>query len=680
MRNIKTILSAVVFFLVLVCSVFSAEPTAADRGFAAEQFRLGVQSFYRGSYNDSILLFEKALSYLPNESKILEWLGNAYFQSGIEGAAINYWKESLEKGFEGDSLLMQNRIDTVLERRTVGRDFEAGIRFVESGSFPGKDGSSFYYSQPISALPEQDGSCWVLAYGSNEMLHFSANGLLKERVRGSIAGFDRPMDIIRQPDGNLLVTEYAGDRISQLTSDGKFIKSFGKKGRGNGELLGPQYMDLDASGNIYVTDFGNARVVVFSSEGEPLFTFGETSPFFKGFKAPSGIAVVDETVYVADAVNGGIYMFDTAGNYLDILVPENTFVYPESMKHWKNSLLVTDSNRIYVVNTYSGSILEAANTGNAPSKLTCAVPDANGNLLVTDFKSNEVFIMSKMSELVGGFFVQIERIDADKFPEVTVEVRVSTRENQPVLGLEANNFLITEGKRTVSNQRLTSISSTADSCDISIIIDRSISLRDYGESLQSAVRDIASSMAGKGTLHIISAGDVPVLEQSVNPIQLVNFVNSSLKTPASQNVSVDLAVRLAVNKLVSGDKKRAVVYITAGDDSSKSFDSYGLSDLVSYMNNNGVSFASVNLAQKALSGEIDFLTKKTGGSEYYVFRPDGLKGIVKDLIEVPVGSYQLKYVSSLPTNFGRSFLPIEVETYLLNRSGRAESGYFAPLE
>ena len=180
--------------------------------------------------------------------------------------------------------------------------------------------------------------------------------------------------------------------------------------------------------------------------------------------------------------------------------------------------MINRHNRIYMVNTSSGSILEAANTGNAPSKLTCAVPDSNGNLLVTDFKSNEVFIMSKMSELVGGFFVQIERIDADKFPEVTVEVRVSTRENQPVLGLEANNFLITEGKRTVSNQRLTSISSTADSCDISIIIDRSISLRDYGESLQSAVRDIASSMAGKGTLHIISAGDVPVLEQSVNHV------------------------------------------------------------------------------------------------------------------------------------------------------------------
>lgn len=680
MRNLKTIFPALVFFLISVCIVFAAEPTAADRGFAAEQFRLGVQSFYRGSYNDSILLFEKALSYLPNESKILEWLGNAYFQSGIEGAAINYWKEALDKGFEGDSLLMQNRIDTILERRTVGRDVEAGIRFVESGSFPGKEGTNFYYSQPISALPEKDGSCWVLAYGSNEMLHFSANGLLKERVRGSMAGFDRPMDLIRQASGNILVTEYAGDRVSQFTSDGKFIKSFGKKGRGNGELLGPQYLDIDASGNVYVTDFGNARVVVFSSEGEPLFTFGETSAFFKGFKAPTGIAVVNETIYVTDAVNGGIYMFDTAGNYLDILVPENTFIYPESMKHWNNYLLVTDSNRVFVVDTSSGSILEAANTGNAPSKLTCAVPDANGNLLVTDFKSNEVFIMSKMSELVGGFFVQIERINADKFPEVTVEVRVSTRENQPVVGLEANNFLITEGKRTVSNQRLTSISSTADFCDVSIVIDRSVPLREYGESLQSAVRDIAASMEGKGTVHIISAGDVPVLEQTTNPIQVANFTPASLKAPVSGKVSVDLAVRLAVNKLVSGDKKRAVIYITAGSDNSTTFDSYGLSDLVSYMNNNGVSFASVNLSQKALSDEIDFLTRKTGGTEYYVFRPDGLKGIVGDLIDVPVGSYQLKYVSSLPTNFGRDFLPIEVETYLLNRSGRAETGFFAPLE
>jgi len=40
----------------------------------------------------------------------------------------------------------------------------------------------------------------------------------------------------------------------------------------------------------------------------------------------------------------------------------------------------------------------------------------------------------------------------------------------------------------------------------------------------------------------------------------------------------------------------------------------------------------------------------------------------------------LSYVSTLPTNFGENYLPLETEVYLLNRSGRDESGYFAPLQ
>ena len=53
---------------------------------------------------------------------------------------------------------------------------------------------------------------------------------------------------------------------------------------------------------------------------------------------------------------------------------------------------------------------------------------------------------------------------------------------------------------------------------------------------------------------------------------------------------------------------------------------------------------------------------------------------VNDLVELPSSLYTISYKSALPTNFGKDYLPVEVEAYLLNRSGRAESGYFAPLE
>lgn len=684
MKNLKSFAFFAFLFCILFNSNIFAEPTAADRGFAADEFRRGVQSFYRGSYNDAILLFEKALSYVPNDSQVLEWLGNSYYQAGIEGAAIQYWKDALKNNYSGDALLLQNKIDMIEERRVVGNSFETSARYVEAGAFPGREGENFYYNLPISALSENDGGCWIVAYGSNELLRFDANGQMIARIRGPVNGFDSPMDIIRSIDGKLLVSEYAGDRIAVLNKDGSFIKTFGTKGRKNGELLGPQYMDIDSSGNIYVTDFGNARVAVFNNDGEGLFTFGTKQGNFEGFKAPSGIAIVQDVVYVADAVIGTIYMFDTAGNYLDNLVPNGTFKQAESLKHWNNYLLLADSNRVYAINVADGSLFECVNTGNAPSRLTCAVPDVNGNLLVTDFKSNEVFVMSKMAELVGGLFVQIIDVNTDKFPHIKMDVRVENRQSKAIVGLKDSNFLITENKRPVLNQQLTGISSNNQEIDISIVVDRSLEMAKYREALQSAVRDIAQSMNGKGTLHIVSAGELPVLEASGNPSQFIQFTPGQLKSALSSNTTSDLAIRLGANKLITGEKKRAIIYISAGEVSTNAFNSYGLADISSYLNNNGISFVTVNLSRNKVAPEIEFLTKQTAGDEYYIFRPNGITMLIDDLLETPTAFYELSFTTTYSSNtandFGRRFLPVEVETYLLNRSGRAESGYFAPLQ
>lgn len=675
----KAILTSLCILL-LGTSFCFAEPTAADRGYAADEFRRGVQSYYRGAYNDSILLFEKALSYLPNDPTILEWLGYAYYQSGIEGAAIQYWEDALKNNYKGNELLLQNQIDIVKERRVGSVQFEGNAHFVEAGAFPGKDGDKFYYSQPVSVLPEKNGECWVLAYGSNELLHFDANGLMIERIRGPMNGFDRPMDIIRKEDGTLLISEYAGDRISVLTKDGKFVRTFGSKGRKTGELLGPQYMALDSSENIYVSDFGNARIDVFNSEGEGLFSFGRPVGDFEGLSAPSGVAVVNDVVYVADSTPGTVYMFDTAGNYLDVLVPKGTFVRPEALKKWQNYLLVADSNHIFAVDISNGAVFEAASTGNAPSRLTCAVPDMNGNLLATDFKTNEVLIMSKMPELVGGLAVQVVHVDSSNFPTVTMDIRVENRQHQPVVGLDDPNFLVTEKKWPVNAQTLTGIASLNDICDVAVLVDRSMETAEYKEALQSAVRDIAKAMNGKGTMHLISVSNMPVLEQSDAPQKFLNFVPSQLKAPNVEQPAVDLGVRLAVNKLVTGEKKRGIIYISAGTIAPNAFNSYGLTDLSAYLNNNGVSFFSINLSRNQLAPELTFLANQTSGKDYYIFRPDGISMIIEDMLDVPVGYYQIQYQSSMPTNFGRDFIPVEVEAYLLNRSGRTETGYFAPLE
>ena len=651
---------------------------SGEEGFAAEEFRRGVQAFYKGSYNDAIVQFEKALSYLPDDNLILEWLGKAYYKAGMEGTALSYWQIASDNGYGG--LLLDNKIEVVKERRITGDSTDKLMRLSESGSFEGNVNGNLIFSQPVSVLPDYDGSFWVTAYGSNELLKITLNGKVVERITGPLTGFDRPLDIIRLADGNILISESAGDRLALLNEKGRFIKYIGSKGRGLGNLVGPQFLALDSMGRIYVTDYGNRRVDVFDAEGNGLYYFGKKSSDFAGLKCPTGIAVIEDSVFVADEDTGCIYEFDRNGNFIRDLVEKDTFDKPEAIKYWNGSLVVSDRNKIVAVDISTGSIFEYAKTGNAPSRVTSAVPDINNNVIVTDFTANEIYVMSKVQELVGGLFVQIEEVDASRFPEVTVEVKVENRHRQPVVGLELENFYFTENKRTVSNLQFIGSAANNTYADITIIIDRSSSMNKYSEEIETAVKEIAASMNGRGSLRVISAGAIPVTEYAGNPDGVSDFTMEALKNPSAKAVPVDLAIRLAANELINAAKKRAIIMISDGNVTDSTFAKYTLSELSAYLCNNAIDFSFIQVAQGAVNREYDYLINNTSGQDYYVFRPEGLSSIVRDIINIPQGTYQLKYVSALQKNFGESYLPVEAEVYLMNRSGRDESGYFAPLE
>lgn len=653
---------------------------SASSGLAEQEFRRGVQAYYRGAFNDAILQFEKSLSYLPEENIILDWLGKAYYRSGVEGAALEHWQYAANEGYGG--LLLQNRIEIVRDRRLLaGGALDKPVRYTESGSYSGKNSEGIYvFNQPVSVLPNNDGTMWVLSYATNELLKLDLNGLVIERNGGYFNGFDRPMDVIRLHNGNLLVSEFAGDRVSMFSPKGTFIKSFGEKGTKVGALVGPQYLAEDSDGNIYVSDFGNSRIDVFDAEGKPLFFFGTKSDDFAGLKGPTGIAVYENIVYVADCLTGAVHRFDVSGNYLGLLCKNKTFKKPESMKRWGRYLVVCDKNKVYSVDSDTGALFENLSSGNAPSRLTSAVPDINGNILVTDFSSNEVYVMAKLSEVVGGLFVQIERVISDSFPHVTIEVKVENRSRQSVVGLKENNFLITENKAAVQNYKLEGAAYVNENADITLLIDRSLSSGRYEESLESAVKEIAASMENRGTLRIVSAGAVPLIEYEGSPSGVSNFKAKNLKNPLSSTVALDVAVRMCANNLINAAKKSAILYIGDGHVTQNAFDKYGLSDLNAYLNNNSIGFANLLLAQGASDSELNFLCSHTEGGEYYVYRDEGLSSIVDDIINIPSGIYVLSYDSALATDFGQKYLPVEVESFIMNRSGRDETGYFAPLQ
>ena len=650
----------------------------SEEGLASEEFRRGVQAYYKGAFNEAIVQFEKALSFLPNDNLILDWLGKTYYKSGLEGSALSYWQTASDNGYGG--LLLENKIEIVRERRVTGDSSDKLMRLSEAGSFPGEFQGNMIYSGPVSVQPNYDGTIWLVAYNSNELLLLNQNGKVIDRIEGPINGFDRPCDILKLHNGNLLVSEHEGDRLALLNSKGRFQSYIGTKGRGLGQMVGPLYLAQDYLERIYVTDYGNRRVDVFDKDGNPVFFFGGKQGDFAGLKGPTGIAIIDEIVYVADDQTGAVYEFDRSGNFLRELCEKETFKKPEAIKVWNGSLIICDVNRIVSIDYDTGALFEYARTGNAPSRVTLANPDVNGNVIVSDFIANEVYVMSKVQELVGGLFVQIEQLDASKFPQITLELRVENRHRQPVVGLQEANFYLSEKQRPVSNLKFLGAASNNTEADITIIVDRSYDSAKYKNEIQTAVKEVAQSMNGSGTLRIVSSSSIPVTEYIGSPDKIGDFNTDSLKNKPSAQAAVDLALRLASNDLINAAKKRGIIFVTSADNNSLTFDKYNLVELTSYMSNNSISFSVIQVTKESLCQQLSYIADNTQGDSYYIYRPQGLGDIVKNIIELPSGIYQFSYTSALQTNFGTKYLPVEAEVYLLNRSGRDETGYFAPLQ
>jgi DNA-binding beta-propeller fold protein YncE len=163
------------------------------------------------------------------------------------------------------------------------------FQFDRTGKFVreiGKDSYGFMFAAQVRVDPSDN--IWVVDQMSNMVIKFDPQGrvaLLLGRkaesvpvpARQAAAGdgsgqptdlFDRPTDVAWDAAGNIYVADGVGNaRIAKFDKDGKFVKSWGKKGTATGEFANVRSIVLDAQGNVYAADGGNKRVQVFDSDG-----------------------------------------------------------------------------------------------------------------------------------------------------------------------------------------------------------------------------------------------------------------------------------------------------------------------------------------------------------------------------------------------------------------------------
>ncbi len=675
-RNIK---SRFVLALMLFTSVYNAAGQKIDLDLvdASENLRMGVVSYHSGEFNKAILSLEKALTYKPDWEITKIFLGNAYYRAGYTDEALSYWQDILSAG--GGSTNLKVRVDNILYRRNMGPFLRDNFRYVTYHEISGITDEYSIFQRPGSPAPSRDGGLYVTSFAGNRILKFSANGVKLQTFLGGVNGINHPFDIINTGE-YLFFTEYGGDRVVRSNLQGGELKRFGSTGSGKGEFLGPQFIAADDYGFIYITDEGNKRVAKYSKDGEFIFSFGEKSGLFEGFSEPTGIAYKNGKVLIADKRKAEIFMFDINGNFLrsfspDLLsAPEGITMLPDGR------FLVADSGRILVFDMEKETAVKVADIQGRDSLILKAVLDANGNIVLTDFNRNKILYLADITRMYTGLDVAVDKVVSDDFPVVSVELSVSALDGTPIVGLENNNFLVTEKGYPVKSSRLIYSGNMSEVTNISLLFEGSDKMNGKSEYRQSVIRELFDAQDGKGTISVISAEENPVMEIKNSSSGEMLFKSVIEDGSYSDDWKLDLGIRLAGSSLINKSDRKAVVFLSLGNLPGSSFDRYSLGEILDYLINNNITFYTVYAgSENSVPEELEYLSGKTGGKVYSLFRPKGIGEIIGDLKKRSSGSYVLEYTASLDSNFGRNPLPVEVQASIFGRSGRGESLYYAPL-
>ena len=192
-----------------------------------------------------------------------------------------------------------------------------------------------------------------------------------------------PAGIDVSANGQLYVANFGNYCVSLFSEDGTFIRTIGQ-----GKLY-PNDVLVHSSGLVYVADFWNHRVAVFSQEGELVRTFGSQGGGKGEFKYPSGVAVSpdDHHLYVSDEDNHRVQVFTLEGRYVrkfstgQLMCPRGLTITSDG------SILVADkgNNRVAVFDK-KGKLVHSI----AVEDPTGLAIDSRGDLLVASCKNKSL--------------------------------------------------------------------------------------------------------------------------------------------------------------------------------------------------------------------------------------------------------------------------------------------------
>ncbi|MFT5750999.1 MAG: hypothetical protein ACI86L_000499 [Dokdonia sp.] len=227
---------------------------------------------------------------------------------------------------------------------------------------------------PIGIAQDAEG-IWLSDGDHNRVVQINDSGEVLQRIDS----LDRPMHITAQ-NGKLFIPQYGNDQI--MIRDTDKLKSLVV----GDSLDAPAGVAVDGSA-IAIADFYNHRIV-WTENGSDWTSFGQEGNAHGDFYYPTDVHLTKDRIYVADAYNNRVQVFDRQGNFLNVIGEDQKMNAATGLYVDDASVFVTDfeNNRVLVFDT-EGNLKQEIKKGIAkPTDILMR----NGQLLVANYKDSSL--------------------------------------------------------------------------------------------------------------------------------------------------------------------------------------------------------------------------------------------------------------------------------------------------
>jgi len=210
---------------------------------------------------------------------------------------------------------------------------------------------------------DRDGNLWATDVGGHIVVKLSPQGqvLLTLGTKGQAGAWDeaagtrllnQPNDVAIAANGDIFVAEghtpgAMGDpRVLKFDRTGKFIKSWGGKGREPGKFEVAHGLAIDAGGLLWVADRENQRIQVFDQNG----TFVRE---MKYAGLPCSFAIGRDAVFMVNGFAGQVLKLDLNGKVLAAVGKPGTGLGEFGEAHF---IAVSPRGELFVADSVNGAM------------------------------------------------------------------------------------------------------------------------------------------------------------------------------------------------------------------------------------------------------------------------------------------------------------------------------------